>query len=217
MANVVKRFFDERFNLSENFEEFAAHAVPSHAMNPIYCLGGLSFLSFIIQVFTGIILAMYYVPSTEEAYKSVLFIMNEVQFGEMVRSVHHWTANLMLVFVFLHMLRVYYTGSFKKPRELNWVAGSLLFVLTIGFGFTGYLLPWDQLSYWASVIGAETAASLPVIGPPLKVMIQGGAKVTGQMLSRFFVLHVMILPVVTMGTLVAHFIMVRIHGISDEM
>ncbi|MBC9784207.1 DUF4405 domain-containing protein [Heliobacillus mobilis] len=198
-------------------EDIAEHPVPSHTLNIFYCLGGLTLLAFLVQCVTGLFLALYYKPTPEAAFASVQMITNEVRFGATIRSLHHWAANLMILLVFLHMLRVYYTGSFKKPRELNWLAGCFLLVLSLGLAFTGYLLPYEQLSYWASVIGAETAGSLPVVGATMKIMMQGGIKVTAEMLSRFYVLHVMILPLVTIGFLVAHFIMIRVQGISDPM
>ncbi|MCW2277042.1 cytochrome b N-terminal domain-containing protein [Heliophilum fasciatum] len=211
-------WMEERFpGIGHAAKEIAEHKVPSHTLNPIYCLGGLTLIAFLVQVLTGIFLAVYYKPTVAEAYASVQMITYEVRFGAIVRSLHHWAANLMIVLCFLHMLRVYYTGAFKKPRELNWVAGCFLLLLSMGLAFTGYLLPYEQLSYWASVIGAETAGSLPVIGPDLKIMMQGGIKVTGEMLSRFYVLHLMVLPAITILFMVAHFIMIRVQGISDPM
>lgn len=216
MSQVAK-WLDERFPYSRWYRDFSSHAVPAHAQNPIYCLGGLTFLTFVIQVLTGIILAVYYQPSPDRAYQSVQFIMGEVRFGPYVRSIHHYSANLMVILVFLHMLRVYYTGSFKKPRELNWVAGVCLLVLTLAFGFTGYLLPWDQVAFWASTVGTEIMKGTPVVGKPLMILARGGLKVSDFTLTRFYALHVMVLPAITIIFLAAHFIMVRIQGISKEL
>lgn len=211
-------WMEERFpGIGHVIKDVEEHPVPSHTLNPVYCLGGLTLVAFIVQVLTGLFLALYYKPTPEAAYLSVQMITYEVRFGSIVRSLHHWAANGMIVLCFLHMMRVYYTGAFKKPRELNWVAGVFLLLLSIGLGFTGYLLPYEQLSYWASVIGAETAGSLPVVGTVLKTTMQGGIKVTAEMLSRFYVLHLMVLPAITVTFLVAHFIMIRVQGISEPM
>ncbi len=213
----MKNWLNERFGTNEKWEKFSSHPVPKHALNPIYCFGGLTFLAFLIQVVTGIFLALYYKPSPETAYASIEFIMNEVRFGAIVRSIHHWSANLMVVLVLLHMIRVFYTGSFKKPRELNWVVGVMLFIITLGFGFTGYILPWDQIGYWASTVGTEIAGGVPFIGKGIMALLRGGSKITDFTLIRFFIAHVVILPVITIILLGAHFMMIRIQGISDEM
>ncbi|KAB2953055.1 DUF4405 domain-containing protein [Heliorestis acidaminivorans] len=212
------KWIEERLpGIGKVAKDVAEHPVPSHTLNVFYCLGGLTLIAFIVQVVTGVFLAMYYKPTPEAAYASVQMITNEVRFGSMMRSIHHWAANFMVIFCFLHMLRVYYTGSFKKPREMNWVAGSFLFILTIVMAFTGYILPYEQLSYWGAVIGVETAGSLPVVGEMAKIMMQGGITVSPEMLSRFYVLHVLVLPAITIAFLVAHFVMIRVQGISDPM
>ena len=211
------QWLNERFHSGEAWENFKQHPVPVHAMNPIYCLGGLTFLSFIIQALTGIALAFYYQPSPDGAYTSIQFLQQEVNFGRIIRSIHHWTANIMIVLVLLHICRVFYTGSFKKPRELNWVAGSLLFMITLAFGFTGYLLPWDQLSYWASMVGTEIVGGIPLIGHSLMLFLRGGLNITSWTLTRFYTLHIMVLPLLALLLMAFHFIMVRIQGISDEL
>ncbi|AVX19794.1 cytochrome b6 [Carboxydocella sporoproducens DSM 16521] len=215
----MKAWLIERFGTGwlETWKEIKEHPVPPHALNPIYCLGGLTFLSFLIQAVTGIILALYYRPTPEEAYASIQFIMEQVSFGAMIRSVHHYAANIMVLLVMLHMLRVFYTGSFKKPRELNWVVGVLLYLLTLAFGFTGYLLPWDQVAYWASVVGTEIMGGIPVIGKYLMILARGGLKVTEFTLTRFYVAHVIILPLLAILLMGLHFLMVRLQGISEEL
>ncbi len=213
----LSNWLDGRFPYSRMYRDFAAHPVPPHARNPIYCLGGLTFLTFGIQVITGVFLAFYYQPTPERAYGSIEFIMTQVRFGAFVRSVHHYAANLMVILVVLHMLRVFYTGSFKKPRELNWVAGSFLLLITLAFGFTGYLLPWDQVAYWASTVGTEIMRGTPLVGKLLMVLTRGGLKVTEHTLGRFFALHILVLPLVALIFLAAHFIMVRVQGIADEL
>lgn len=210
------QWLDERLPISKTFKQIAKHPVPSF-INPFYCFGGLTFLCFLLQVFTGIWLAFYYKPTPEEAYASIQFIMEEVRFGVVIRSIHHYSANLMILFLMIHMARVYFTGSFKKPRELNWITGVTLFLITLGFGFTGYSLPWDQISYWAAVVGTEIVSSIPVIGDNLLLMMRGALKVGDQTLLRFYVAHVIFFPLITIIGLVAHFIMVRIQGISRPL
>lgn len=213
----MNNWLDERFGTNEKWKKFSNHPVPRHALNPIYCFGGLTFAAFLIQVVTGIFLALYYKPTPDTAYASIEFIMNEVRFGAVIRSIHHWSANLMVVLVLLHMIRVFYTGSFKKPRELNWVVGVMLFIITLGFGFTGYILPWDQVGYWASTVGTEIAGGVPFIGKYILILLRGGLKITDFTLIRFFIAHIVILPVITIILLGAHFIMIRVQGISDEL
>ncbi len=213
----MKEWLDERFGTTEKWDKFANHQVPRHALNPIYCFGGLTFMSFLILAITGIFLATYYQPTPATAHSSVEFIMNEVRFGAVVRSIHHWTANLMIVLIIVHMIRVFYTGSFKKPRELNWVVGVLLFIVTLGFGFTGYILPWDQVGYWASTVGTEIAGGVPFVGKYVMVLLRGGLKISDHTLTRFFISHVVILPIIIVILMVFHFIMIRVQGISDEL
>lgn len=210
-------WLDERLQIKKHWQHFAEHPVPKHALNPIYCFGGITFLLFLVQVITGIFLALYYQPTPEHAYASVQFIMNEVRFGAIVRSVHHWSANLMVIFCILHMLRVFYTGSYKKPRELNWVVGVLLFIVVLAFGFTGYSLPWDQVAYWATAVGSEMAGGIPVVGDETMNLMRGSLNISDQTLIRFYVAHVIILPVISIILLAAHFIMVRMMGISKEL
>jgi menaquinol-cytochrome c reductase cytochrome b subunit len=186
-------------------------------INYFYCLGGITFVLFITLLFTGLLLSVHYVPSESEAYRSIQRLQGDVAEGTIIRAVHHWAGNLMVVTIVLHMLRVFVTGSYKNPRELHWVAGSLLLLLTLSFGFTGYLLPWDQKAYWATVIGANMVGSVPLIGPFLGGLVRGGAEVAGLTLLRFYSLHVLWLPVLTGVFLWLHFHMIRRTGISGKM
>lgn len=176
--------------------------------------GGIALFLFGIQVVTGTLLALYYKPTPEAAYDSVLFITSDVSFGWLIRSVHHWGANLMIVFVALHLLRVFFQAAYKYPRELTWVVGVVLLMLTLGFGFTGYLLPWDQRAYWATVVGTEIAGSIPLVGEPLLQLLRGGADVTEATLSRFFGIHVLALPLLIAGALAVHLILVHQLGLA---
>jgi len=186
-------------------------------INCFYCFGGITFTLFIVQILTGLLLSVHYTPSEAEAYKSIQHLHLNVPLGHLLRSVHHWAANLMVVMVTLHMLRVFITGSFKNPRELNWIAGSVLLLMTLGFGFTGYLLPWDQKAYWATVIGTNMVGSVPLIGPALAAFVRGGAEVTGQTLLRFYSMHLLWFPIITAFFLWVHFHILRRLGISGGM
>ncbi len=217
LSEKIYEWLDERFNVSEYWPPIAKHPAPLHTTNPMYCLGGISFLCFLILVLTGIFLAMYYVPTPGESYKSVERIMTEIPLGSIVRSLHHWTANTMIAAVMLHMIRVYFTGAYKRPRELNWVVGVLLLLTTTTFGFSGYLLPWDQLSYWATTIGIQIASSIPLVGTYVGRILMGGNSIGAATLTRFFAIHVLILPLTIAGLLGAHFLMIRIQGISGRL
>jgi cytochrome b6 len=180
-------------------------------------LGGITFALFVIQGITGILLSLYYKPTPEQAYESILFIMNNVRFGWLIRSIHSWSASLMIAFCIAHMLRVFITGSYKNPRELNWVAGVFLLLLTLAFGFTGYLLPWDQKALWGSTVGSEILGVVPLIGDALLGLLRGGAEITGLTLTRFYGLHMLVLPVLVFIFLAVHFVIIRRQGISGPL
>jgi hypothetical protein len=186
---------------------------------PFYCLGGIAILCFIILGVTGLVLSLYYVPSTEgspsAAYRSVETIMEDVSFGFMFRAIHHWAANIMIAAVFLHMLRVYFTGAYRNPRELNWVAGVILLGLTLFYGFSGYLLPWNQLSYWAGTIGLEMARTVPVAGDWFASLVFGGTQLGAATLTRMYFFHVLLLPLATITLMVVHLIAVYIQGLAE--
>jgi cytochrome b6 len=213
----VGDWFDERFDVRIPLQAFLKKPVPKHAIKWYFCLGGITFALFMIQGVTGILLSLYYKPTTTEAYESILFIMNNVRFGWLLRSIHSWSASLMIATCIAHMLRVYITASYKKPREMNWVAGVFLLLLTLAFGFTGYLLPWDQRAYWATTVGSEIAGSIPVIGDVALVFLRVGWEVTEATLSRFYALHIIALPLITIGMMVAHFLMIRRQGVARPL
>jgi quinol-cytochrome oxidoreductase complex cytochrome b subunit len=177
-------------------------------------LGGITAFLFVVQSITGILLAFYYKPTPEAAYSSIQYIESQVYLGSAIRAIHHWCANGMIVMCVAHMLRVFIMGSYKAPRELNWVSGVLLLVLTLVFGFTGYLLPWDQRAFWATTVGSEIAGAIPSIGNLALVFLRVGWNVTGETLSRFFALHVIIVPLATVAFMGAHFLMIRSQGIA---
>jgi len=208
---------DERYQLSELMQPILSKPVPDWQRRWYYCLGGLTFFFFLVQGVTGIMLAFYYKPTPAEAYASIQFIENEVLLGSAVRMIHHWSANGMIVMACAHMLRVFIMGAYKPPRELNWVSGVILLVMTLAFGFTGYLLPWDQRAYWATTVGTEIAGSIPVIGQLAFIFLRAGWNISSLTLSRFFGLHVLVLPLVTVGTMLAHFLMIRKQGIMKPL
>lgn len=182
-----------------------------------YCLGGISFFLFLLLTFTGIILSFYYVPSAAEAYTSMRYIDETLPLGWLMRSMHIWAASGMVIAVIAHMLRVYITGSYKPPRELNWLVGMLLLALTLGFGFSGYLLPWDQKAFWATTVGTAMPGSIPLAGGWLVRIIRGGEDVGGPTLLRFYVMHIYLMPFATVFLFWAHFHMIRRQGISGGL
>ncbi|MFV1950015.1 MAG: cytochrome b N-terminal domain-containing protein [Anaerolineales bacterium] len=213
----ILAWIDERYQLSDFLKPILEKPVPDWQRRWWYCLGGLTFFLFVVQGITGIMLAFYYKPTPAEAYASIQFIENEVLLGSAVRMIHHWSANGMIVMATAHMLRVFIMGVYKPPRELNWVTGVVLLTLTLVFGFTGYLLPWDQRAYWATTVGTEIAGSIPVIGELALVFLRTGWSITSLTLSRFFALHILILPLVTFAFMGLHFVMVRKQGIMKPL
>jgi quinol-cytochrome oxidoreductase complex cytochrome b subunit len=188
--------------------------VRQHAVKFAYtfCLGGLSFFLFLVLTVTGVYLMFFYVPSSTSAYTDILNIQASVAFGLLTRNVHRWGAHLMVFFVFLHMMRVFYHGAYKPPREFNWVVGVLLLFLTLGLSFTGYLLPWDQIAFWAITVGTQMALYAPIAGPESSFWLLGGIQVGEGTLLRFYVLHVIALPLAAAIFMIVHFWRIRKDG-----
>lgn len=180
-----------------------------------YYLGGITLFCFVVQATTGILLALYYQPTPETAYDSVLIIMNQLNFGWLIRSVHAWSANLMIIFCILHLLRIVLQGAYKKPREITWMVGMGLLFITLGFGFTGYLLPWDQRAFWATTVGTEIAGAVPFVGSFVLEFLRGGANVSAATLTRFFGVHVLVLPIALAGLLLLHLLIIHEQGLAD--
>ena len=176
------------------------------------CLGGLSFFLFILLTITGIFLMFYYTPSADRAYLDIEALSTTVAFGSLVRNLHRWGAHLMVLTVFLHMSRVFYHGAYKPPREFNWVVGVILLLLTLLLSFSGYLLPWDQLAFWAVNVGTNMAGFVPVVGAQVKFALLGAVEVSGATLLRFYVLHVIAFPFILVIFLAVHFWRVRKDG-----
>jgi cytochrome b6 len=180
-----------------------------------YYLGGITLFCFVVQATTGVLLTLYYQPTPETAYDSVLVIMNQLNFGWLIRSVHAWSANLMIIFCILHLLRVVLQGAYKKPREITWLFGMGLLFITLGFGFTGYLLPWDQRAFWATTVGTEIAGAVPFMGNFVRDFLRGGPDVSAATLTRFFGVHVLVLPIALAGLLLAHLLLIHEQGLAD--
>jgi len=197
--------------------------VPNFANAFYYCFGGMVFILIVFQLLTGVLLAMYYIPDATgnpaPAYNSVLFIQNDVYLGWLIRGVHFWSANLLIIMVLLHMARVYWTGSYRAPRELNWIVGVLMLLIVLFLSLTGYLLPWDTKAYFATEVTIKIAGSAPPawLGAAIREVLQGGPVVGPPTLQRFFTLHVFVLPAVIVLLMYVHFRLIRAHGISEPL
>src|SRR6202167_3871825 len=174
-------------------------------------IGSMALFFFVIQVFTGSLLAFNYAPTPGEAYNSVKYIMTELTGGPLIRGLHHWGASMMLIIVVLHMIQVFIYGAYKKPREATWMMGVTLLLITLAFGLTGYLLPWDNRAYWGTVVTTQIAAGAPVVGPYL-VRLLGGVGIGVVTFARFFAAHVVLLPPITLMMIGIHVYLVRKHG-----
>lgn len=210
----VHQWVDERFGWEELTAPLRKKTVPVHRYSYWYFLGGITLFLFVIQVVTGALLLLYYRPGANEAFESVQFIMTQVQFGWLVRSIHSWSANLMVFTALAHMFSVMFLKAYRKPRELTWVSGMLLLFLVLGFGFSGYLLPWNTLAYFATKVGTEIPGQIPIIGKPILIFLRGGEDVTGVTLNRFFGFHVAILPGIATLLILLHVGLIQWFGIS---
>lgn len=208
----MKQFLNDRLPL-DGMMAHLRKPLPKH-INLLFSLGSLAMFLLLLQAATGAFLAMSYSPSPDHAHNAVTYISHEMPFGSFVRGLHHWGASAMVIIVFLHILRVVLYGSYKAPRELTWFVGVLLFLVTLGFGFTGYLLPWDEKAYWATVVGIEIAGTAPGLGEVVAKVLRGGAEVGAVTLSRFYALHTIWLPWMAFGLVGIHLFLVRYYGSS---
>ncbi|HEY6102968.1 MAG TPA: cytochrome bc complex cytochrome b subunit [bacterium] len=210
----VPSWLEERVRY-RGVEAFLRHKeVPRHRFDFTYYTGGITFFLFLVQVLTGLLLLMYYRPTADAAFESVRFIMSKVRFGWLVRDIHIWSANLMILAVSVHLAATFFGKAYRRPREVTWLTGVVLLILTLTFGFTGYLLPWNTLAYFATKVGTEIAGDIPLVGRAILVLLRGGEEVTEATLSRFFGIHVAILPALTTLLLGAHLLLVQVHGMS---
>jgi len=209
----VYAWLDERIGLQDLYKGILDRPEPKG--NWWNTLGSASLFLFVLQGVTGIFLTAYYTPSPDHAYDSITYIMNSVAFGWLIRGIHHWGATLMVVVVFIHLLRVFVTASFKYPRELTWLIGIGLLILTLGMGFTGYLLPWDQRAYWATTVGTSIAGTVPLAGPWIERILRGGETLSALTLARFFSAHIWMLPAALVALILIHLYLVIRLGISN--
>jgi cytochrome b6 len=214
--NKVYDRFEEHLEIQAIADDITSKYVPPH-VNIFYCLWGITLTSFLVQVATGSAMTFYYRSTVTEAFSSVQYLMTKVNFGWLIRSIHRWSASMMVLMMILHVFRVYLTGGFKKPRELTWVTGVILGVLTVSFGVTGYSLPWDQIGYWEVKIVIGVPEDILVIGSPLLELLRGSVSVGQSTLTHFYSLHIFILPLLTAVFMPMHFLMIRKQGIPGPL
>ncbi len=220
MSSTLAKLYawlDERVKISDLVAFMGKKYVPVHRHSIWYYFGGVALFLFIIQVTTGILLLLYYKGSDTLAFESIQFIMSKVAFGWLIRSIHSWAANLFILAAVIHMFSVYFERSYRNPRELTWLTGMLMLFLGMGFGFSGYLLPWNELAFFATKVGTDIAGVVPVVGKPLMVFLRGGDDVTGATLSRFFGFHVAVFPGIFTVLLVTHLLLVQRQGMSEPL
>jgi cytochrome b6 len=212
-ARVVE-WLNERAGAEALSHLLSAKVVPRHRYSVFYYLGGMALFLLIVQVVTGLLLLLYYEPGVSTAYESVKRISAEIPFGWLIRSIHRWSADIFIGLVALHMFTAFFMKAYRRPRELTWLSGLAAFGLALGFGFSGYLLPWDEIAFFATSVGTAVAGSVPYVGPPLLQLLRGGDDVTGATLARFFALHVVVLPFGAMLVVGLHLLLVQKHGMS---
>jgi menaquinol-cytochrome c reductase cytochrome b subunit len=207
-------WLEERSGLIGGVKYFLFRKVPSDT-GFFHTLGSATLTAFLVQLGTGVILAMYYKPHPDTAYESIQYITNDLTLGWLVRGMHRWGASVFIILMFLHMARVFLFGAYKYPRELNWIVGVLLLATGMLEGFTGYLLPWDQTAYWASVVGINLNATGPFVGPYLAQFLQGGGEIGQDTLSRFYSLHMLLMPGAIIGLITLHLYLVVRLGVTS--
>jgi cytochrome b6 len=220
MKNIIQNtysYLDSRFKLSDLVQFAKKKKVPEHKHSIWYYFGGICLFLFMIQVITGILLLLYYTPSVDSAHESIQYIMSQVKFGWLIRSVHSWSANILIGAIFIHMFSAFFLKAYRPPRELTWITGFFLLLIFLAFGFSGYLLPWNELSFFATRVGTDIAGTIPLIGKQIKTFILGGPEVSGATVSRFFWLHVAVLPLFTTIILGIHILLVQILGMSKPI
>ena len=207
-------WFEERAGSEALGHLMAEKSVPRHRYSIFYYLGGMALFLFLVQIVTGLLLLLYYEPGVSTAYESVKRISAEIPFGWLVRSIHRWSADLFIGALALHMFTAFLMKAYRRPRELTWLSGVGLFGVALGFGFSGYLLPWDDIAFFATSVGTAVAGAFPAVGQTLLELLRGGEEVTGATLARFFALHVVVLPFAAIGLLGVHLLLVQKHGMS---
>jgi len=211
-GQAIVDWLDERAGLTTIWKTVFARTVPE--TNWFYTLGSASTILAMLQIITGMLLTIYYIPSPDHAYESIQFIMNEVTFGWLIRGIHHWGATLMVIVVFLHMLKCFFVGAYKWPRELTWITGALLLLIVLVLGFSGYLLPWNQKAYWATTVGTSVIGAVPGVGPLLMEIARGGKEIGAVTLARFYGLHIWWMPIALLGLIGVHLYLIIRIGIT---
>src|SRR5436190_10813732 len=213
MTRRVIDWLEHRTGVETAIRSFLYEDIPaSSGWHQVF--GSVAMFLFLTQVFTGILLAFNYAPTPGEAYNSVKYIMTELTGGRMIRGLHHWGASMIIVVVVLHMVQVFLYGAYKKPREATWIAGVFLLLLTFAYGLTGYLLPWDNRAYWGTVVATQIASKAPVLGPYLQRLLGEQGAVGVVTFARFYAIHVLLLPPLTMLLIGVHVYLVRRHGVA---
>ncbi len=217
LIRSVYAWFDRRYRVTPLVEKNVTKKWVPRTLGWAACFGGLSFLLFLIQVSTGILLLVYYKPDPAQAWDSVTFIKSNVTMGWLIQRIHTVGANIMIVLVMMHMARIAYLKIYRSPRELHWVSGVFLLGLTLFLAFTGYLLPWTNLSYWGAAVGTEIPGAVPWVGEAIVVWARRGPTISGETLGFFFALHVWLLPATAVAFMGMHFVMIRRTGISRPL
>ena len=207
-------WLEERSGLIGHTKWFLFRKVPRD-ISWAQTLGSATLTAFIVQLVTGVVLAMYYKPDPATAYQSIQTITNDISLGWLARGMHRWGASVFVILLFFHMGRVFIYGAYKYPRELNWLIGVLLLVMALAEGFTGYLLPWDQTSYWATVVGININATAPILGPFIADFLKGGSEIGGETLARFYSLHMLLIPGALIALITLHMYLVTRLGVTS--
>jgi quinol-cytochrome oxidoreductase complex cytochrome b subunit len=211
---AVAAWLDDRVGFTAVLPFVRKKAVPVHRHSFWYYIGGMALFLFVLQIGTGILLLFYYRPSAEGAYESVQFLMAEVEFGWLIRSIHSWGANLMIFMALVHLFSVMLLKAYRAPREITWMTGVGLLFVSLGLGFTGYLLPWNELAFFATRVGTEIPGVVPIVGPFIRELLRGGDDISGATLTRFYALHVSVLPALAFMLVALHVLLVQRHGMS---
>lgn len=210
-------WINERLHFNSLVDYLRRKTVPNHKHTFWYLFGGLTLFFFLVQILTGMLLMLYYKPTPETAYESVKHLLEEVPFGSIIHSVHVWSSHFMIISIMIHMFSTYFMKAYRRPREVMWLSGFLLLIFTLGFGFTGYLLPWDTTAFFATQIGTEIPRSIPLVGDLVVLLLRGGTEVNGETLTRLFALHVAILPLSALLILGGHLLLNQLHGTSKPI
>ena len=214
---AIQNWFEERLGLTDIFRFLSKKDIPQHKHTIWYYTGSAILLFLVIQIITGTMLAFYYKPTLEQANASIARIITEVPLGWIIRSIHSWSATFMIILVMIHLISIWLTKSYYKPREITWISGVFLLLISLVFGFTGYLLPWDDLSFSATKVGTDIPRAIPVVGAWVTKLLRGGEDVTGDTLTRFYTLHICILPICIFLILAIHIYLIQKHGISRPL